>query len=78
MPEKQLVSVLTLFYHRDLPRFAFTGHWRLFSRLTPHDQASGATCRPPGARQPMSDVADGLRRLVVNRTGNRCEYCRLS
>ena len=26
----------------------------------------------------MSDVADGLRRLVVNRAGNRCEYCRLS
>jgi len=26
----------------------------------------------------MSDVADRLRRLVVNRAGNRCEYCRLS
>jgi hypothetical protein len=26
MPEKQLVSVLAIFYHRNLPRFAFTGH----------------------------------------------------
>ena len=26
----------------------------------------------------MSDVADRLRRLVVDRAGNRCEYCRLS
>ena len=26
----------------------------------------------------MSDVADRLRRLVVNRAGNRCEHCRLS
>ncbi|MGZ3388598.1 MAG: HNH endonuclease, partial [Isosphaeraceae bacterium] len=26
----------------------------------------------------MSDVVDRLRRLVVNRAGNRCEHCRLS
>jgi len=26
MPEKLLVSVQALFYLRDLPRFAFTGH----------------------------------------------------
>jgi len=26
----------------------------------------------------MSDVADRLRLLVVNRAGNRCEYCLLS
>ena len=26
----------------------------------------------------MSDVADRLRRLVMNCAGNRCEYCRLS
>jgi HNH endonuclease len=26
----------------------------------------------------MSDVSYRLRRLVVNRAGNRCEYCRLS
>ena len=26
----------------------------------------------------MSEVADRLRRVVVNRAGNRCEYCRLS
>jgi len=29
MPEKQLVSVLAIIYHRDLPHFAFTGHWPL-------------------------------------------------
>ena len=26
----------------------------------------------------MSDVPDRLRRLIVHRAGNRCEYCRLN
>ena len=50
------------------------------SRPTPHASLSSfwAMCRPPGVRQPMGDVADVLRRLVLNRAGNRCEYCRSS
>jgi hypothetical protein len=35
MPERLLVSVQALFYLRDLPRFAFTGHWPLTTVLEP-------------------------------------------
>src|SRR5271157_6645085 len=31
MPEKQVVSVLAIFYLRSLRRFALTGHWTLTS-----------------------------------------------
>ncbi len=32
MPEKELVSVLAIFYHGGLPRFAFTGHGPVATR----------------------------------------------
>ncbi len=35
MPEKELVSVLAIFYHRGPPRFAFTDRWPLTTVLEP-------------------------------------------
>jgi hypothetical protein len=43
MPEKKLVSVLTLFYHRQLPPFGFTDPYPLAPRSTPVIVAIAAT-----------------------------------
>ena len=48
-----------LFYHRDLLRFAFTGHWPLFSRHSP---------LPPKAL-PRCLLPDTDRRIAKDRTG---------
>ena len=40
--------------------------------------AASRTSRPSSSEEAMSDIPDRLRRLVVLRAGDRCEYCRLA
>ena len=69
MPEKELVSVLAIFYHGGLPRFAFTGHGPVAARHSPlpacfgfvfHPQARAGTIQPQAAMN-FALIPDWLR-----------------
>jgi hypothetical protein len=66
MPEKQLVSVLAIFYHRDLPRFAFTGHC---------SPATGGRFRPKSTTRCKPRIPVAIAKTSKdNTTGSGCRF----
>ncbi len=90
MPEKELVSVLAIFYHGGLPRFAFTGHGPVAARHSPlpacfgfvfHPQARAETIQPQAAMS-FALIPDWLRLApflvpVASLASARCARVRL-
>ncbi len=66
MPEKELVSVLAIFYHGGLPRFAFTGHGPVATRRSPLATACVLWLRFPPAGSGMDDSTSSGNELCVD------------